>query len=45
MRISCVEADADYGEVFRGRVVRVYEDAADFGIGFAARVGGVKGVF
>lgn len=23
----------------------VYKDAADFGVGFAARVGGVEGVF
>lgn len=38
MRVGRVEADADYGEVFRGRVVRVYKDAADFGVGFAVRV-------
>lgn len=45
MSVGCVEADADYGEVFRGRVMGVYEDTADFGVGFAARVGGVEGVF
>lgn len=43
--VGCVEADSDYGEVFRGRIVRVYEDAANFGVSFAARVRRVEGVF
>ena len=30
---GCVEADADDAHEFRGGVVRVYEDAADFGWG------------
>lgn len=38
MRVGRVEADADDREIFRGGVVGVYEDAADFGVGFASRV-------
>ena len=43
--VGGVEADADDGEVFRGGVVRVYEDAADFEVRFfGAGFVGVEGV-
>lgn len=32
--IGGVEANADDGEVFGGRVVGIYEDTADFDVGF-----------
>ena len=43
-RVGGVEADADYREVFFGRIVRVDEDAADFDVSLGRGVGGIEGV-
>lgn len=40
--VGGVDADADYGEVFGGGVVRVDEDAADFQVALACFVGGIE---
>lgn len=41
--VGGVEADADNAQIFRGGVVRVYEDATDLDEGFPRGVGRVGG--